>query len=199
MAGMKVSKSVEQVVKEVIETIPAHGHLKLGKPIIICLERQGNWVHKGQTIYAKVYKADSKVRALSDIDFFLIVNGRLWELIDDATRIALIDHELCHIRWKVTDTGGYETDIDGRPIWTLVPHDLEDFAGVIQRHSLWTDAVRRFFQTAAQNEQLQLFSQEAAVTATPEDPAKQIEMIFEIQFDDFGRPIFIPKDRGING
>ena len=194
MAKLTESLSVLLVVQDVIESTPAHDRLKKGRPDIVCLLREGSWSNKGKTVYAKVYKADAKVRAVAKIDVFLVVNESVWNALDDKTRRALIDHELCHIEWDITPSGELKTDENGRPIWAIVPHDYEDFTGVIKRHGMWTSDAKRFFKATADYVQLDLFSQAEVTTGPLEPPNRDLDLIFDILFDAEGRPIFTEKE-----
>jgi hypothetical protein len=69
------------------------------------------------------------------LDFFLItVALDVWESLEPDQREALIDHELCHFT---------ETD-DEPPMPSLVGHDLEEFAVIVERHGLWEPSMRPF-------------------------------------------------------
>lgn len=70
--------------------------------------------------------------------FFLIAIPHLeWTLLDEDQRRALVDHELCHL--------GRDPET-GEPM--LLPHDIEEFGEVVQRHGLWLDDIRRFVEAA---------------------------------------------------
>ena len=188
MANFIESPSVKGVVNEVIDIIPAHDHLKKGRPNIVCLIREGDWLSKGKVIYAKVFKADPKVRTVNGIDVFLVVNETVWQNIDEKTRRALIDHELCHIAWDCTSNGDLKVDGEGRPVWSIVGHDYEDFIGVVKRNGMWIHEVKRFFKGTADQVQLGLFDT-ASVEAETNEPAS-VEAQFDISFDGNGMPIF---------
>ena len=188
---LRESLEVLNLAMEIIESTPAHKHLKLGKPNIVCLLRDGPWQSKGKSVWAKVYKADPKTRAISDVDIFLVVNEPVWSLLDADTRKALIDHELCHIAWATTPGGDLRTDDEGRPVWTLVSHDYEDFIGVIKRHGVWTTDAKRFLKAASKYTQMGLFEETQEV---PEDSSPDPDEYFYISFDEQGRPIFTVKE-----
>jgi hypothetical protein len=71
--------------------------------------------------------------ALCGFDFLLTVDERFWILFDEDKRIALIDHELSHMR----------KDEDG---FYCASHDLEEFSDIIVRHGYWKADVRRFME-----------------------------------------------------
>lgn len=53
---------------------------------------------------------------------------------------ALVEHELYHCA-QATDRNGIPAfdDRTGRPKWTISPHDVEEFTGVIERYGAVTD------------------------------------------------------------
>jgi hypothetical protein len=72
-------------------------------------------------------------------DFFaVIISLPVWELLGEAERAALVDHELCHL-W---------VDEDGKLM--TIGHDLEEFAMVVQRHGFWRQDISTFMDRAAQ-------------------------------------------------
>ena len=54
-------------------------------------------VSKGKTIAAKIKKASSLEHFLTDYDLILTVNKTVWKRFGHAKRLALIDHEFCHV------------------------------------------------------------------------------------------------------
>ena len=63
--------------------------------------------------------------------FLVTMCEPLWNALTDAQRVALTDHELSHLFVE-----------DGK--LTLLPHDLEEFIGVVHRHGLWIGDVEAF-------------------------------------------------------
>lgn len=82
--------------------------------------------------------------------FFVIeIPFNLWKDMDDATKRALVDHQLCHCyAWE-------EEDKEAGAVRKLaiVPHDLEEFACVIARHGLWQKDVEALVKAAAKHVQ----------------------------------------------
>ena len=93
-------------------------------------------VSKGKTIAAKIKKASSLEHFLTDYNLILTVNKTVWKRFGPAKRLALIDHEFCHVMAGMDKRG---------KIWfTLVGHDLEEFSAVVKRHGIWDDAIADF-------------------------------------------------------
>lgn len=63
--------------------------------------------------------------------FWIEIAADLWEDLTNAQRIALVDHEICHLHVGETDDGEYEM--------VIREHDVEEFDEVVRRHGLWTD------------------------------------------------------------
>lgn len=72
--------------------------------------------------------------------FCMVISKPVWDIIDTATKIALVDHELMH--------GGTEEQEDQSYKLVIVPHDLEEFAVIIERHGMWQSNVAAFIERA---------------------------------------------------
>jgi hypothetical protein len=80
-----------------------------------------------------------------DRPFFVmeIAEDTWTHMLDDSQRWALVDHELCHMKVVFDAAGLPELSIRG--------HDVEEFAAVIQRNGLWSDAMRGFAEDVAEH------------------------------------------------
>jgi hypothetical protein len=96
-------------------------------PLALPEKRQGQ-SHK----IASAKLVPENYKALTGFDFLLTVDERFWLLFDEEKKIALVDHELKHMR----------QDIDG---FYCANHDIEEFSDVVVRHGMWKADVRRFF------------------------------------------------------
>jgi hypothetical protein len=77
------------------------------------------------------------------VDYVVIFYAEEWGKLTPAQRLALVDHELCHM------TVEYDEDTD-EPSWGLQGHDLEEFRAVVQRHGLWQPDIEEFAATVQQ-------------------------------------------------
>lgn len=76
--------------------------------------------------------------------FFVIELAEpVWEEISPKARRALLDHELSHA-WA-------EPNDEGEVCLSVLPHDLEEFRAVVDRHGLWRAAVEEFTAAAARH------------------------------------------------
>lgn len=88
---------------------------------------------------AAVVKATPYERRVQGVqDVTLKVDRMTWDELDDAGRVALIDHELEHIEIRSDDEGGIATDDCGRPKigMRLHDHQIGVFRSIINRHGI---------------------------------------------------------------
>lgn len=91
----------------------------------------------GYPAAAVVRLTSLKERAHKLGDVELLIDGARWDKLDEQQRIALIDHELTHVRVRTErETGELLTDAQGRPKLRMRRHDIQigGFNDVIERH-----------------------------------------------------------------
>jgi hypothetical protein len=139
----KVLEMVNTVIKEIKE----HGHLANAR--IECVFVLKTPKNKGKELWGKARKVSGLqaylfAKALGfdtetemPEDFFVIeISKPIWDLLEVPQRRALVDHELSHC-WR---------DEEGKI--SILPHDLEEFNGVVARNGLWRQDVERFLKAA---------------------------------------------------
>ena len=89
-------------------------------------------VSKGRVTMAQIKKTTDLEAFLTGLDAILVVDRVIWNRLDDNQRVALIDHEFCHVGFN--DAGKL----------ALIGHDLEEFAAVVKRHGAWLADITRF-------------------------------------------------------
>jgi hypothetical protein len=67
-----------------------------------------------------------------DADFYCIITGSEWVVSTDERKVAIVDHELCHMYY----------DLDNEKP-KIAEHDIADFNEVIRRHGLWNEDTRK--------------------------------------------------------
>lgn len=108
---------------------------------------------RNKTVLAKIKKMSALEQALTwaeeehNYELMLIVNETAWLAMSESQKVALLDHEFCHVVMEYKE--------DGSQKLTMVGHDVEEFAAVIKRHGLWKQDLEDFGETLAQ---LDLFS-----------------------------------------
>lgn len=131
-------------VEEIARKLIAEHHPHLASAKIAYLMADKLPPVRGRPRGGMAAKASERERALHGYDFVITINREVWRELTPAQREALVDHELSHCGLSVTGC------------WTILPHDLEEFAGVVKRHGLWSEDVRAFGKAAAEQLQFDL-------------------------------------------
>ena len=83
-------------------------------------------------------------------DFLITLDVRFFATCSDAEACAVIEHELYHCAQAVDRDGEPRFDkATGDPVWTMRPHDIEEFYGVIERYgaeATHTTRIQRAFE-----------------------------------------------------
>jgi predicted metallopeptidase len=87
---------------------------------------------------AKASKVSDINKELMDYDFIIWIATDEYDRMTSDQHEALIDHELCHC------SGNSE---DG---WRIIPHDIEEFQEIIERHGVWREDLIRMASTVRQ-------------------------------------------------
>lgn len=122
--------------------IAQHAHLNEAR--ILLLFRDQAAKKAGKLVAATASKMSGKDNAIADAappyTFKIEIANDLWTLSDEAWRRALVDHELSHC-------GGNSEDG-----WEILPHDIEEFSAIVERHGLWKADVKDFYVRVMQLE-----------------------------------------------
>lgn len=103
--------------------------------------------HSGYPALATIKVVPLKDRISKNYDAELMIDANFWETATEERRLALVDHELCHLRLKepkagqanVKEVGDLQILYDdiGRPVLKLVGGDWnvgDGFEEVVRRH-----------------------------------------------------------------
>jgi len=71
--------------------------------------------------------------------FCMVITLPVWEQLPDKHKLALVDHELCHAAMEEEKL-------------KVVPHDLEEFSAVVERHGLWRKDIQDFITAATDSD-----------------------------------------------
>lgn len=126
-----------EIAGRLIAEIPDHTeHRNLQYAEIMWLYTSKALKDRGRSVVAKATKVSELAQAMmvgdSDEgvpDFVVVVSADKWEGLTEQQQAAVVDHELCHM---------YMADC---AIPTLLPHDLQEFRGVVERHGLYTSSL----------------------------------------------------------
>lgn len=118
-----------------------------------------------------------KYEVLCEKDFIIEIAADEWLQASTDLRKYIVDHELCHC-------AGEEDPENGEMVWFTVPHDLEEFVGVVDRHGLQRDVVRDFYRACAKADEIEkkkiygsavLAAADTAATGPANDPSSSLE------------------------
>jgi predicted metallopeptidase len=132
---------VEEVARELI----AEHHQHLEDERIEYIFRSKATLKGGKTVLGKARKISGLNAFLAKEPnragpFFVIeVPVEEWKELTPEQRKALVDHELSHC--DLTDEGELQ----------ITPHDVEEFAAVVERHGFWTQDVAVFANAVQQH------------------------------------------------
>lgn len=148
------------IAAELVETDPDHVHLKLGQANILFLFRRDpkfrhDRIELGSLslpIFMGKTSAIAKwllVRSFGAIpDFVMILDQTFWDQAPREQRVALIDHELTHGIVARNKHGDERFGDDGRPVWAIKSHDIEEFDRIVAKHGAWTPDISSFLAAA---------------------------------------------------
>jgi len=82
-------------------------------------------------------------------EFVITLEVSFWRGADNPSRCALIEHEMYHCG-HAHDMFGMPkfSRLTGRPIYTMVAHDVEEFIGVVRRYGAKASGVEELVRTA---------------------------------------------------
>ncbi len=104
----------------------------------------------GRLQLGKCKKVGDLDRQLHGYDFVILLNKEAWEEpeFDTAKKLALLDHELCHAQVKRDKHDEVVKDENGKIVYRIKKHSLEEFSEIVTRHGIWKDDIRAFVQRA---------------------------------------------------
>lgn len=161
-AGIKVEARKKITVKlinrehagEVVEVYRIMERLKadrndLFEAKIACAWRYGKKADADGRLWLGQCKKGSDLdRSLHGYDFVILLNYEAWQSLDVKQREALMFHELTHAAVSKDANGEAKTDEEGRVVYRIRKHDLEEFREVANRYGCWKDDIREFVTTA---------------------------------------------------
>jgi hypothetical protein len=145
MTSYTTAPAVERIAEKLIEQ--HHRHL-LDVPIRY-LWRDKAASSKGNVVLGKARKVTGlpahlvhlvrKDEPPEEVEFFVLeIAADMWQTLTEPQRVALVDHELCHLGVEIPE----RADADRKLV--IRGHDLEEFAAVVERHGLWRPAIETF-------------------------------------------------------
>ena len=142
-APKKFHTEADQTVYKLLGDIIKEHHKELGRTNFLILFKHGGWESKGRRILGRAKVVGEDMRSTFGKDAIIYINRDAWHYLSDAQKRYLLDHELYHL--DIVKDKNYDTVElqDGRPKLTTVPHDLEDFVAIVQRHGIIMEDMKR--------------------------------------------------------
>jgi hypothetical protein len=81
-------------------------------------------------------------------DFLIILSAPYVQEADDAAFCALVEHEMYHCAQAIDPFGSPRWTKDGRPIFSMRGHDVEEFVGVVDRYGVTSPALQAMVEAA---------------------------------------------------
>jgi hypothetical protein len=98
----------------------------------------------GKVRLATCAKQSEQQRFLNGFDYVITIAWDMWTVFEENQRQALMLHELLHISKEGDDVF---------PDWKIQPHDLEEFAKVVEIFGLWKPDVEAMAEAMERYEQ----------------------------------------------
>ena len=115
----------------------------------------------GKIVLGKCVKVSDLQKEFYDHDFVIVLNREYWLSFSEKQKLALVDHELCHIARALNpETLEPICDERGRKVWRVCRHDIEEFVGVVKRHGIWKQDLERFADALRKSNNNPLFQAE---------------------------------------
>jgi len=135
--------------------LPEFEHLRDGEAHVEFLFRNHPVIRGGRVVLGSVHLPTVQGQ-LKDVftwmledkfgtlpDYLVVLDWDYWAESDGRNREILVYHELCHTVHAVDKEGSPRFTEEGRPVFALVGHDVEEFSAVVQRYGAHsTDLVK---------------------------------------------------------
>jgi hypothetical protein len=110
-------------------------------------------------------KAADLDRQLHGYDAAILLNFEAWGAAEFGKehQAALLDHELCHGALAMDENGEAKQDEDGRMVYRVRKHDVEEFVCIIERHGIWKRDLQAFAEAALEAQDHPLLGLKEAV------------------------------------
>lgn len=104
----------------------------------------------GRLKLGQAKKGSDLDRELHQYDFVILLNHEAWNQggLNQKQKDALVDHELCHCEVSMDTNGEPKQDEQGRTVYRIRRHDIEEFQDVVARHGLYTGKLEEFAAAA---------------------------------------------------
>lgn len=121
----------------------------------------------GHIVLGKCVKVSDLQKEFIHYDFIIVLNKEYWDQFNDAQRLALMDHELCHAQPAEDKECEQKEDERGRKLWRLRKHDIEEFREIVQRHGCYKLDLEKFAEALRAKNKAPLFQNGGVTDAAP--------------------------------
>lgn len=144
---VRVYSLMEELIKE------HHPHLSDAK-IVIAWRFGWRGDPDGRIKLGQMKKASDLDRGLHAYDFVMLLNHEVFNAgsFTSDMETALIDHELCHAAVKVDSDGEPMKNDEGKIVYRIRRHDVEEFSEIVARHGLWKADVKKLVELANEHD-----------------------------------------------
>ena len=148
------------VAAEMVSSYPEFQHLKDGEARIEFLFALDPVVRNGRQVLGEVHlpTVQGRLKGVFDWllgklldgtpDFLILLDFAYWDESDARMREILVFHELCHCIQKSDKDGDPRFDEDGRPVWGLIAHTVEEFSSTVRRYGSYSEEIKEFISAA---------------------------------------------------
>ncbi len=96
-------------------------------------------------VWEQIRRTEQLLRWFGEVPAFVITLDALFashalQTDRPADLLAVVEHELYHCGQELDRYGAVRFTPDDTPVWTVAPHDVEEFAGVVRRYGVAASA-----------------------------------------------------------
>jgi hypothetical protein len=136
-----------------------HGHLTDAK---IALAWRSGWKADADGVLrlGQCRKASDLDRELHGFDAVILLNEEALNAaaFGEVQTRALLDHELTHLEVTKDEAGETKFDEQGRVVYRIRKHDIEEFREIVARHGCWISGLEEFARAALEKRNADLFA-----------------------------------------
>lgn len=138
---MDIWMSNDEWIHTTIEKLIAQFHTDLAEAKFGVKFREKAGTNKNGKVMARTKKISKSQQIMGvPYDFVIEIGNDIWNGLTDEQKISLLDHEISHCVCVVDEESSNKS-------YSLVPHDLEEFRAIVERHGFWLEDVKKFADT----------------------------------------------------
>lgn len=122
-----------ELAHQVIHSVPELNYLASAQVTIGYMESDYKKKSHGRVVFAECIKVKDIYKYFTPCDFLIVVYEPNVALMDEVQLKILLEHELLHIKIENPD--------DIEPVYSINPHDVEDFRSILDKYGIDWNAV----------------------------------------------------------